>query len=69
MKDRLSEADLCILPYNYVLDADLREQINLSLEDAVVVFDEGHNIESNCEELFSFDIGINELFMSYNILN
>lgn len=31
MKDRLLEADLCILPYNYVLDSDLREQIKLEL--------------------------------------
>jgi Rad3-related DNA helicase len=52
MKDRLKEADLCILPYNYVLDSDLREQINLDLENSVIIFDEGHNIESHCEELF-----------------
>ena len=69
MKDRLKEADLCILPYNYVLDCDLREQINLELENSVIIFDEGHNIESNCEELFQFELGINDLFMSYNILN
>lgn len=52
-----------------MLDAELREQINLNIEDAVIIFDEGHNIESNCEELFQFELGINDLFMSYNILN
>lgn len=69
MRDRLKDADLCILPYNYVLDAELREQINLDLTDAVLIFDEGHNIESHCEELFQFDLSVNDLFMSYNILN
>jgi regulator of telomere elongation helicase 1 len=69
MRDRLKDADLQILPYNYVLDTELREQINLDLTDAVVIFDEGHNIESNCEELFQFELGINDLFMSYNVLN
>jgi Rad3-related DNA helicase len=52
MRDRLPFADLLILPYNYVLDEELRQQINLSLEESVIVFDEGHNIEAHCEELF-----------------
>ena len=31
MRDRLKDSDLAILPYNYVLDTELREQINLDL--------------------------------------
>ena len=27
MRSRLQESDLCILPYNYVLDVELRKQI------------------------------------------
>jgi len=69
MRDRLPFADLLILPYNYVLDEELRQQINLSLEESVIVFDEGHNIEAHCEELFQFELGVNDLFMSYSILN
>ena len=69
MRDRLKDSDLAILPYNYVLDTELREQINLDLQDAVLIFDEGHNIESNCEELFQFELGVGDLFMSYNVLN
>ena len=45
MKNRVTECDLAILPYNYVLDKDLREQIDLRLENTVIIFDEGHNIE------------------------
>ena len=45
MRSRVTECDLAILPYSYVLDKDLREQIDLKLENAVIVFDEGHNIE------------------------
>ena len=41
----------------------------MKLENAVIIFDEGHNIESHCEELLAFDISINDLFCSYQILN
>ena len=41
----------------------------MNLENSVIVFDEGHNIESQCEELFSFELGVNDLFCSYQLLN
>jgi regulator of telomere elongation helicase 1 len=69
MKSRINQCDLAIIPYNYVLDADLRSQINLNLENSVLIFDEGHNIESQCEELLAFELSINDLFCSYQILN
>ena len=63
------QCDLAILPYNYILDADLREQVGINLENSVIIFDEGHNIEQHCEELFAFDLSINDLFCSYTVLN
>jgi regulator of telomere elongation helicase 1 len=65
MKDRISQCDLAILPYNYILDSDLRSQVKLSIENAVIIFDEGHNIESQCEDIFAFEISLNDLFCAY----
>eukprot|EP00347_Sterkiella_histriomuscorum_P016981 403351116 len=39
------------------------------LSDSVIIFDEGHNIDTFCEELFTFDISINDLFQAYQQLN
>ena len=69
MRSRVTECDLAILPYSYVLDKDLREQIDLKLENAIIIFDEGHNIEQQCEELLAFELNINDLFCSYQVLN
>ena len=45
MRDRVTRSDLAIVPYSYVLNPDLRAQIDLNIENAVIIFDEGHNIE------------------------
>jgi regulator of telomere elongation helicase 1 len=69
MKSRIKHCDLAILPYNYILDGDLRDQVGLDVQNSVLIFDEGHNIEQHCEELFAFDLSINDLFCSYTVLN
>ena len=45
MRSRVTQCDLAILPYSYVLNPDLRAQIDLKVENSVIIFDEGHNIE------------------------
>ena len=42
-------ARVIFAPYNYLLE----QLVNLQLKDAVVIFDEGHNIESACEDAAS----------------
>ena len=42
-------ATLLMCPYNYLLDPGTRKSLNASLENSVIIFDEGHNIESVCE--------------------
>lgn len=37
-------ADLVLMPYNYLLDPDIRRQMNMNLSDAVVILDEAHNV-------------------------
>jgi hypothetical protein len=53
-KDRLANADLVFMPYNYCVDPGTRGAIQLDLHNAVLIFDEAHNLESVCEESASF---------------
>lgn len=44
MKDRVAGADLVFMPYNYLIDEKIRENFKISFENAILIFDEGHNI-------------------------
>jgi len=44
------------LPYNYLLDDQSREGLNLSLNNAIIIVDEAHNIKSFAEECSNFEI-------------
>ena len=46
MRMVLPGTDLVVVPYNYVLDRDIRDALGIELEGAVVIFDEGHNLTS-----------------------
>lgn len=37
-------ADMIFLPYNYLVDDSIRESLNINLTDAVLLFDEAHNL-------------------------
>lgn len=41
-------ADIVFCPYNYVLDASIRDALSLNIQNAVVVLDEAHNVEDCC---------------------
>lgn len=43
-------ADIVFAPYNYVLDPHIRQIMDLKVEDAVVILDEAHNVESTLRE-------------------
>uniref|UniRef100_A0A6P6YKH8 Regulator of telomere elongation helicase 1-like n=1 Tax=Dermatophagoides pteronyssinus TaxID=6956 RepID=A0A6P6YKH8_DERPT len=43
-RDAQSGCELVFCPYNYIVDASIRAAYNISLEGAVVVFDEAHNL-------------------------
>lgn len=45
-------ADVIFCPYNYLFN----NSVTISLKDAIVIFDEGHNIEKTCEEAASANI-------------
>jgi Rad3-related DNA helicase len=38
-------ADIVVMPYNYLLDEKMRKMSGIEVENAIVIFDEAHNIE------------------------
>ncbi|KAL5967272.1 Regulator of telomere elongation helicase 1 [Taenia solium] len=48
-----SDAEILFMPYNYLLDAKIRTLYGIELTNAVVIFDEAHNIEQVCEDAAS----------------
>jgi regulator of telomere elongation helicase 1 len=50
------DAELVLVPYNYLIDKRTRDSLNLSLENSIIIFDEAHNIESFACDAASFDL-------------
>ncbi|PAV74099.1 hypothetical protein WR25_22592 [Diploscapter pachys] len=50
------EANLVLLPYNYLINVGMMQAFDLQLNGAIVIFDEAHNLESQCEEEASTSI-------------
>ncbi|RHY38383.1 hypothetical protein DYB25_010046 [Aphanomyces astaci] len=43
-------------PYNYIIDPQIRSSCSITLKNAVVIFDEAHNIEDVCRDAASFEL-------------
>lgn len=52
------------MPYNYLLDKKTRGSSLLSFKDAIVIFDEAHNVESSCYDAVSCEINSDDLNLS-----
>nr|XP_033199258.1 Fanconi anemia group J protein homolog [Bombus vancouverensis nearcticus] len=46
-------ADIIFCPYNYIVDPDIRESMQLDVTGHVIILDEAHNIEDICREVAS----------------
>jgi len=44
------------MPYNYLIDEKIRENYEINFENAVLIFDEAHNITGAQEEVTSFEL-------------
>ncbi|CAL4955580.1 unnamed protein product [Urochloa decumbens] len=54
--------DILFAPYNYLIDPGNRRSLNaISWDNAVLLFDEAHNLESICADAASFDLLPNNL--------
>ncbi|KAE8752829.1 regulator of telomere elongation helicase 1-like 3 [Frankliniella occidentalis] len=51
-------ADIIFLPYSYIFNPHILRGLKLDLNNAIVIIDEGHNIERVCEANASFDMTI-----------
>ncbi|KAJ1547570.1 Fanconi anemia group J protein [Nowakowskiella sp. JEL0078] len=54
-------ADLVFVPYNYIIDPQIREASEIDLQNSIVIIDEAHNIEVTCMESGSFEISEQQL--------
>jgi len=68
-KSRLASADILIMPYQYILQSDLRRQLQINLRNAIIVFDQAHRIEEACEESMSFDVVIEQFWEAFRYLD
>lgn len=59
-KELASNADVIFMPYNYLVDQSILKQLlsesKLDLQNAIIIFDEAHNILKTCEEVASVQI-------------
>ncbi|KAI8893457.1 hypothetical protein BC833DRAFT_608282 [Globomyces pollinis-pini] len=55
------DADIIFLPYNYLIDSKARKAQNINTDNAIIIFDEGHNVESSCMDATSFEFTITDL--------
>lgn len=56
-RELAKSASLVLLPYNYLIDPQMRRALgDVDWRNSVVVFDEAHNLESVCGDAASFDL-------------
>ncbi|CAN0103646.1 unnamed protein product [Discosporangium mesarthrocarpum] len=73
-----TQADLVLMPYNYLLDPTSRRGVKARINwpNSVVIFDEAHNLESTASDVASFEITSGQIAAAqeeaqscYNILS
>ena len=59
-REDISNADLILLPYNYLFDLKSSET-KICLENSIIIFDEAHNLEGSCLNSVSMEIYVSDL--------
>jgi regulator of telomere elongation helicase 1 len=54
--ERIEEADIIFLPYNYILDGEILMKYDINITNSILIFDEAHNLAKAAEECNSFEI-------------
>ena len=58
-----------MLPYQYLLTSHIRRQLQFNLKNSIILFDEAHNIDGNCEDVLSFDIQVENFWETHRLLD
>lgn len=61
MRSLAKEANYILTPYNYLIHPSIRQAMGIDLKDAIVVFDEAHNIEDVAREAGSLDATLDQV--------
>lgn len=54
-------SDIIFAPYNYLINPTIREAMGVNTDNAVLIFDEAHNIEDTCREAASISLTLHAL--------
>lgn len=68
-RTKLASSDIVIAPYNYILDPELRKTLQVELKNAIIIFDEAHNIDTQCEEMMSFEMTIENYWLALKYID
>lgn len=60
-KEKMDDADIIFMPYNYLLDPKIRKANKVELANTIIILDEAHNVEKMCEESASVQITSSEI--------
>ncbi len=53
--------NLLLCPYNYILSPSIRKTMKINVKDAIIIFDEAHNIENVAEDCCSRELLLEDL--------
>lgn len=62
-------ADIVFMPYNYILDPMVRGNMDIKLQNAIIILDEGHNVEKMCEDSACTKIDSSKISIAVRDLN
>ncbi|XP_028662891.2 Fanconi anemia group J protein isoform X1 [Erpetoichthys calabaricus] len=63
-RELMQEADIVFCPYNYLLDPQIRECMDIQLTNQIVVLDEAHNIEDCARDSASYTTTLTQLLLA-----
>lgn len=55
-RTKCADAEIIFMPYNYLLNDTVRRGLDIVWEDAVVIVDEAHNLESSAADSMSYSL-------------
>ena len=63
-----NKVNLLLCPYNYILNPTIRKSMQIKVKDAIIIFDEAHNIENISEQCCSSELALDDLFNHKEII-